>query len=200
MKINKDRTKERLDGVPESERVFIYDAGLIIKFLSETFMPPAAFLPEGYKVPKSLQIEDRGFLERGKKDSMPISHLYEVYQLWREQKDYTRDVETKYIFSLIVKRLRFYRNGWEFNIFRRGTAQIWHAGPLVFRKDVSPAERERYSVPKKEPTVDERVVEANPLEDLEGDRFVEAEGFFNPDDMPRFVSDDLEQARFTEVE
>lgn len=146
MKINKDNTKKRLQGVPDGDQVFIYDAGIIIRFLRETFMPTVSFFPEGYAPKPASPIDLASFSEQGKEHSMSVRDLYEVYGLWRERQEFTREIETPYVFSLIVKRLRYYRNGVEFHVFRRGVAQIWYVGPLVYRKDVTPGERERYAI------------------------------------------------------
>lgn len=159
MKINTDNTKKRLEGVPDNERVFIYDAGIIMRFLRETFMPTESYL-EGYEPKSAASIDLQSFNDKGKENAMSIRDLYDIYLLWRERQTYSRDTESPYIFSLIVKRLRYYRNGWEFHIFRRGAAQIWYAGPLVYRKDVTPGERERYAIPKGAPTIAESEVPA----------------------------------------
>jgi hypothetical protein len=133
MRINPEKTKARQQDVPERDRVYIYDAGLPLKFIRDTFVPTEAYLPPGYRPEPSMQIYTEEFRDAALKHGMAIAKLYDLYIDWRTKQPFTRPLETRYVFSLIVKRARFYRNGVEFSIYRRGAAQTWTAGPIQYR-------------------------------------------------------------------
>lgn len=161
MKINQDKVNERLENVDPKHRVFIYDGSLIIEFLRSTFMP-LSFLMPNVVVKVGDQLKSKEFKDHAREHKMLMRDLYQLYLLWREEKDYTKKIESRYIFSLIVRHLRLYKNGWELFVYRVGRDQIWYAGPLMLRTDVP----KHLQTPAPEPpTASESEVEANPIHD-----------------------------------
>ena len=154
MKINKKNIDERFAGVPDSKRSHIYYAGLIIEFLDQNFVATRKWLPDLYKVQPGTPVDNDDFRAQAREHRLKMSELYDLYLRWREVKDYTSEIESKFKFGVIVRHLRLYKNGWEFDVHRVGTAQIWHVGPLALIKDlpevsrrkVEPATIERGSV------------------------------------------------------
>lgn len=172
MKIDKEKVKERLAGVPESRRSHIYDASIVLEFLVTTFMPTKFFLPEGFSPTPGIQLGEKSMRKVSEGKALSIGDLYEMYMLFREEKDYTAKIESKYIFGIIIRNLRYYKNGWEFVVYRVGVAQIWHVGPLVMRKDVPAEVRGKYAARLENKTVEGNTVEADPVsepeEEIEG--------------------------------
>lgn len=175
MKINKENVKEKLAGVPEAKRSHIYDATIVLEFLAATFMPTRFFLPENFKPAPGMPLGKKSMRAVSQDCNLQLSRLYEMYLLFREEKDYTAKIESKYIFGIIIRNLRFYKNHWEFVVYRVGVAQIWHAGPLRLRIDVPAEVRAKFTNTIK-PTVEEITVEADPVNDEDDDRFEEAVG------------------------
>lgn len=150
MKIS-ESTLENIKHIPLQDRVHIYDASIVIEFLNATFMPTAYCLTvgalskaiAGYK----LMPGDLTDSIKGKEDLyISIGKLYEYYSAYRKTKDYTRKIESRYKFSIIMKHLNFNKNGWYLNVKRIGRAQIIYVGPLVFRASVPQIDKERYPV------------------------------------------------------
>lgn len=167
MKINKEKVEERLASVPEGSRSHIYDASIVLEFLTATFMPTKFFLPEGFATEPGSQLGAKSMRKVSEGKSMMLRDLYDTYLLFREEKDYTARIESRYIFGIIVRHLRFYKNDWEFIVYRVGTAQIWHTGPLVMRKDVSAEIRSKYSHVFKNKEVEKVTVKADPVTEPE---------------------------------
>lgn len=162
MKIDKKKIDERLAGVPDSKRSHIYYAGLILEFLEQNFVPTRAWLPDLYKIVPGKLVDNKEFTAASREHRMKMSELYDLYLRWRQVKDYTSEIETKFKFSLIIRNLRLYKNGWEFEVHRVGTAQVWYVGPLAFTKDLPQTRR------KIEPTTVERgTVEYDPVMPVE---------------------------------
>lgn len=136
MKINEKNVRERLDGVPDKQRSHIYYAGLILEFLDQNFVPTIRFLPTLYKVFPGTPIDNADFSAASKEHRMKLSDLYDLYLHWRNVKEYTTEVETRFKFSIIVRHLRLYKNNWEFNVHRVGTGQVWFVGPIALIKDL----------------------------------------------------------------
>lgn len=177
MKIDKEKVKERLAGVPEESRSHIYDASIVLEFLAATFMPTRYFLPEGFKPAPGKPLGEKSMRGVSREANMQLTRLYEMYLLFREEKPYTARIESRYIFGIIIRNLRYYKNSWEFVVYRVGTAQIWHVGPLTLRLDV-PAEVRAKFAEQPEKTVEATTVEADPVNEPEEeeDRFIEAKG------------------------
>lgn len=173
MKINKENVKERLAGVPENKRSHIYDATIVIEFLAATFMPTKYFLPGDFKPTPGQPLGPKSMRALSKEHNLKMTELYDLYLLYREEKDYTMKIESRYIFGIIIRNLRYYKNHWEFVTYRVGTAQIWHVGPLLLRADVPAEKRNAFAAKQHEQTVDEITVEADPVSEPEEDRFVE---------------------------
>lgn len=140
MNYDPEKTNENLQGVPMKNRVFIYNAEIIIEFLNKTFMPTPYFLnmnglnelmpgvdiePKHLKDPKVLE-EER----------FTIGDLYEFYKLYRQQVDYTTPIESRYKFSVILKKLSLRRNGWKFRFRRYTRAQLVYVAPAQLRARV----------------------------------------------------------------
>lgn len=142
---------EKLANVPKDKRVFIYDASIIIEFLSSTFMPLRYHL-------KPQEIHTVGAGNLGKKHMkesekyeelfLSVGKLYDYYLIFREYKPYTSPIESRYKFSLIIKKLLFPKNGWQFEVKRIGRAQIIYAGPCKFRSEVEEDILKMYPITK----------------------------------------------------
>lgn len=136
-----------------------------------------------------------------KENNFKMTELYDLYLLYREEKDYTMKIESRYIFGIIIRNLRYYKNHWEFVVYRVGTAQIWHVGPLLLRSDVPAEKRNAFTAKEHEKTVDEITVEADPVsdpEDMEIDIGIpDPASFFPIKPMDRFV--EVHADRFKEV-
>lgn len=179
MKINKELVQERLAGIPEEKRSHIYNATLVLEFLTATFMPTAFFLPVNFKVQPGIPLGEKSMRAIAKDKAISISDLYDIYLLFREERDYTAPIESKYIFSIIVRNLRFYKNGWEFIPWRVGVAQIWYIGPLILRTNVPDDVRKNFASKLLNKSISATTVEADPVsvpEEDPLDRFVEAVG------------------------
>lgn len=167
MQINKEKVNERLSGVPDSNRSHIYDASIVLEFLAATFMPTKFFLPANFSPTPGAQLGVKSMRKVSEGKEMLMRDLYDLYLLFREEKDYTSKVESRYIFGIIVRNLRYYKNRWEFVTWRVGTAQIWHIGPLVMRKDVSAEDRVRFAAKLEDVGPQGKEVEADPVADPE---------------------------------
>ena len=197
MRINKTKVKERLEGVPENRRSHIYDASLVLEFLAQTFMPTRYFIPENFVPTPGKPLGQKSMRAVSEDAQMSMRDLYHLYQIWREEKDYTARVESRYQFGIIIRHLRLYKNGWEFTIWRVGVAQIWHVGPLKLRLDLPADVRAKFPARLEEKSVESSTVEADPVsepadevseEDLDqaidGLRFTEAAPSLEPPEEP----------------
>lgn len=149
MNINHEKTQERIKNIPPENRVFIYDAEIILEFLKQTFIPTHFFLKSDPKIGLSGKVlEQTDFKEDYEfaNFSLPLETLYEYYLLFREQKDYTAPVETKFKFNLIISKLRYNKNGWEFIRRRHTRNQIPTAYPFLLRVRANDEIREKYPV------------------------------------------------------
>jgi len=196
MKINQKLIKARLDGVDPKHRAFIYDASIVIEFLRLKFMPIRYFFPDAKPVAGKDLTTGYDFKKTAKKHSMLMRDLYHLYLLWREEKAYTRTIETRYIFALIIRHLRFYQNGWEMYVHRVGHDQIWYVGPLVLRMDVPIEERGPIPEPV---TADQTNVEANPMNEPSEEQ-TEPEEAIEPVKTVEIVPDLFKEAKFELVE
>jgi len=169
MKIDKEKVKERLAGIPESKRSHIYDASIVLEFLAVTFMPTKFFLPQSFKPTPGMPLGEKSMRKISEDKNMLLGDLYDLYRLFREEKDYTTKIESRYIFSIIVKNLRYYKNHWEFVTWRVGVAQIWHIGPLVMRKDVPAETRSKFAARNEDKSIEGVTVEADPVSEPEED-------------------------------
>ncbi len=122
MKINEVKTRKRLENIDLQNRVFIYDGTLILEFLRETFVNPKEFvdMPEDILEYGRDQFKDQ---ENFKGLGMFKEQIYDLYLEWRDIKDYTTAIENRYRFFLILGKLTFRRNGWQFTKYRTGTDQ-----------------------------------------------------------------------------
>ncbi len=144
MKIKPETIEEARRTIPENKRVFIYNADIILEFLNKTFTPLPYFVKageDGRDGLKALQIGadlvpehfKEGMYERY---SMPLDKIYELYKVYREGADYTMPIETKAKFGLILNRLNYRSNGWQF-IKRRLTRKQYVAfTPLKYRGEL----------------------------------------------------------------
>lgn len=136
MRFDPEKVNKRLAGLPQDKRVWIYNADIILEFLNETFVPTQTFLREGAKI---LVGETLNFshLKDGKKvvteQMMKADDLYDLYIMFRNHKDYTAEIETRFKFSTILGKMRLYKNGWEFLKRRSTRRQTIVIGPLVMR-------------------------------------------------------------------
>ncbi len=173
MKIPRDRN-QALKHVEIKNRVFIYDATIIIEFLNKTFMPlnyhiKREIIPQvgsGFEIKKEHLKEPERFDELF--TQYRLSQIYDFYKMFRNQVDYTAPVETAFKFNIIMRKLIFSKNGWQFKIRRVGRAQLWYLGPLELRSKVSAEVKAEYPVLKKEvQTVEMTPGDLNEIEEYE---------------------------------
>lgn len=113
-------------------------------------------------------------------------------------------IESKYIFSIIIRNLRLYKNHWEFVVYRVGVAQIWHVGPVLLRADVPAETRAKYSIKAHDKTVEGTTVEADPVSEPEEESVPDDEVFnpysdrSKPDEV--LTKEDVEQGLLGKVE
>lgn len=134
MRYNPENTQAKLRGVPIEKRVFIYDATIVIEFLNETLMPYNYFYDQQGKLRENI----------GEEPALSLGDLYEYYKMFRQQKPYTSPIESRYKFSIIMKKLHLDRNGWRFNVRRVGRAQIIYLFPSLLRVKVDPEIRKNF--------------------------------------------------------
>jgi hypothetical protein len=143
MRINEEKTQERLSYTAQEDRVYIYDASLVLEFLRETFINPKAFIVTerlerlGDEISRELFAEASNFQKLG----LSKAEIYEEYIKWRMTKPYSTPLEKMWKFFVILKRMRFYKNGWQFASYRKGTAQIVYFTPLKRRSESTFGER-----------------------------------------------------------
>jgi hypothetical protein len=151
MKINEAKTKDRLKGVAMENRVWIYDATLMIKFLNETFMPTKMFLVgDGIGIQPGQSIRVTSLKDRSILDDyqMSFEEIYQFYLMYRDQHSYTNPIETRYKFKMLLNKMKLYKNNWEFIRMRRGREQKVFFAPVMLRSKASLELRTTYPVPK----------------------------------------------------
>lgn len=148
MKYNTEKTAERLHGVPLENRVFIYDAAIIIEFLNQTFMPISYFLsPKGYKeIGGTNPFEKENFKDPNTLETYreSIGTIYDWYKMFREQRDYTAPIESRHKFQIILKKMNFNKNNWCFDVKRVTRAQLIYLAPTLLRARVSAEDKAMY--------------------------------------------------------
>lgn len=146
MKHNPDTTKKRLSGVPYKDRVFVYNASIIIEFLNRTFMPLPYFVPVEKIAAKNGKPLGKLDLLMGPYDEKehrgPMKDLYDLYLLYRQQAPYSSPVESRFQFSIIVRRMLYLKNGWQFMVRRTSRSQVVTVAPLLIRSQ-APVESQR---------------------------------------------------------
>lgn len=142
----------KLQNVPIENRVHCYDATIIIDFLSRTFMPLPYFVKpdvlQQIGSSKKPEMQDMKNPSNFLDNFIQVSKMYEYYVLFRNQMDYTTPVETSWRFGLIIKKLLYPKNGWQFNVRRSGRAQIWQAGPVMLRVQATAEDKNNFKVAK----------------------------------------------------
>lgn len=150
MKIPKD-INQKLAKVPVNKRVFIYDATLIIEFLNATFMPMEYYFTHEafYRIGggSSIKRNDLKNPEKYADSFLSLYQMYEYYKMFRNNKDYTKQIESRYQFSIIIKKLNLSKNRWQFEVKRVGRAQLIYVGPVELRVKVPIEIRKKYPVP-----------------------------------------------------
>jgi hypothetical protein len=147
MRFNEETRKNNLDGVPRDKQVFIYDASIIIEFLDKTFMPLNYFLnyQAMNEIGPGIEIQPKHFKDpKDMEKKMTMGDLYDIYKMFRQQMPYTREIESHYKFSVIVKKLRYRPNRWQFRVRRTGRAQFIYLSPLELRVRVAPEIKKQY--------------------------------------------------------
>lgn len=151
MKIAKN-INQKLKHIPTNNRVYCYDATIIIEFLNRTFMPLPYFVKlehlskigSGVQVEKSMlknpELFDESFVS--------VGDMYDFYMMFRQSVDYTTEVETRWKFGLILKKLLYPKNGWQFIVKRVGRAQLWYAGPTMLRVKAPAVDRVTFPIGK----------------------------------------------------
>lgn len=150
MKFDPQKTAERLKGVPIQNRVFIYNAQIILEFLNQTLMPIQYFLSPAGEKEISGAFEFKPHMLKDPKaiyeHRISIGTLYDYYKMFREQKDYTSPVESRYKFSVILKKLNWNKNGWCFDVRRVGRGQLIFLAPAMLRVKAPKEDREKFPV------------------------------------------------------
>lgn len=138
MRIDEDTTRDRLKAIPIHERIYLYDGTRVIEFFKRSFVPTENFLVPGTMVHvRELTNEDwEGGKKQIRENSLSLKELYELYKVFYQKNGWTTPIETAFQFGLMIRRLRFYKNNWEFYLYRLGSAQIWHVAPLKPRSEV----------------------------------------------------------------
>ncbi len=132
MRINESKMRIRLSGVPEKYTVFLYDATCIIFFLEARYEPPHALLLISEIAP--YQPYDRDYFkdpQHFKRYRKNAKDLYDEYVQYRTTVPYTIPVESYYTFCMIINRLRFCKNNWQFMKTRITKEQTVVFTPLV---------------------------------------------------------------------
>lgn len=170
MKYNIENAKKRLESVPKAAQVWIYNADIIIEFLNSTLMPTNYFLKH-----KGLGLLPGNLVPLNEytrlNDEITMEQLYKFYLMFREQHDYTSPIETKFKFSIIIKKLRFYKNNWEFVVGRKGRRQVVTVAPALLRSDLTDREKIDYPVNKKQ-ELDTKQVEVEAFDIIESNQEV----------------------------
>lgn len=149
MNFNKKITKNRLKRIPVDMQVWVYSAEIILEFLNNTIVPTRHFMTTEGKINASLEgLKKKHFDVSACVDSlgMSIDDLYELYLIFRENRDYTSELETKYKFSLIIGKLSYRKNGWKFFKKRFSRKQIIMFYPVLTRGGVNSEIRKKYPV------------------------------------------------------
>lgn len=148
MNYNEQKTEERLRNVPREHRVFIYNASIIIEFLSKTLMPLPYFIKansmQKLMSGESLIATDYNRESDYENESLTIGELYDFYKMFRQQSDYTTPIESRYKFSVILSKLDYIKNGWQFEKRRVGRAQLIFLRPAQIRVRVPEEVRKQY--------------------------------------------------------
>lgn len=132
MKINIKTTKYRLLEVPVQCQVHIYDATRILLFLQENFEQPHKIIMIKDLAP--YKDYDKDFFENPahyQKFRIKATDLYDRYVEWYKTKTYTTAMESLYQFKMIIRRLRFPKNYWQFIKFRAVPSQTVYFTPLI---------------------------------------------------------------------
>lgn len=141
---------QRLAKVDIPNRVFIYDVSTIREFLNVTFMPTRYYLkPEIIpKVGAGYEINKYDLNDPSKESdySIDMNQLYDYYKLYRDSKEYTTPVETKYKFSLIIKKMLLPKNNWQFSVKRFGREQKVKVFPCCLRSKVPPEIKTKFPI------------------------------------------------------
>ena len=151
MRYNKKIIKRRLESIPAEKRVWIYSAEIILEFLGHNFIPTKFFLTVNGSVEakaRPMKTEDFKESDSFKKHRISVNELYEQYLLFREKCDYTAEVETKFKFSIILNKLSYGQNGWEFIKARVSRQQIISFGPIQRRDELKAEVRKDYPINK----------------------------------------------------
>lgn len=183
MNYRKKKIKKRLENVPLRNRVWIYNAELIIEFLNRTYMPTKFFLStEGALRGKEDDLLEEDFQGFQNTQRISLDDLYEGYLLFREKENYTAEIESKYKFSLILNKMNYQFNRWEFRKSRYSRNQIIMYGPLQKRADFTADVRAGYPIEKT--TLEGGQVEVN-FQDMQSD----GEELRDPDTLEKMINE-----------
>lgn len=147
-KLNDSRPKN-LDGVAFRDRVWIYNADVILEFLNSTFMPTRYFIKDEYEMSVEKPDLHHHFKNPLTRNSyLPFNKVYEYYMLFRQQRPYTKEIESRFKFGVILKKMTLGKNGWLIEKKRVGRDQQIFVGPLVLRVSVDLEMRSKFPVNK----------------------------------------------------
>lgn len=142
-----EKRRKVLQNVSIENRVWIYDASIILEFLRSTFMPTSYFVKDDYVNGDFTPHIDRHFKQPlTKKSYLSIVQAYEYYLMFRQQRPYTSEIETRFKFGVILKKLSLRQHGWLIEKRRFGREQVVMVGPLMLRVQASPEDRTRFPV------------------------------------------------------
>lgn len=142
-----EKTRENLEDVAIAHRVWIYDASIVLEFLRSTFMPTQYFIKEGYLNSDSTPDIMKHFKYPLTREAyLPLSTVYEYYLMFRQQRPYTKEIETRFKFGVILKKLRLRQHGWLVDKRRFGREQNVLYGPLMLRVKANLDDRTKFPV------------------------------------------------------
>lgn len=131
---------QKLSHVPAPMRVFCYDASVVIDFLETCYEQPYPLLIISEMKPFTLYnkkyFKNPAHYMRYRRSMLD---LYGEYILWRKGTDYTVPIESEYVFKMIIGKMRFSRNRWQFVRFRGKPDQTVYITPLVPKGQMPPA-------------------------------------------------------------
>ena len=150
MKFKEENIQKKLASVPEENRVWIYNAAMVLEFLNKNFIPTQYFFQPEVKEIRGGEALTKNHLQLGcdRKFSMSVNDLYKKYMWYRDTMGYTSPIESFFKFKVMLNKMRFYKNGWEFFKHRRGTDQeIWF-GPLLTREQAGKEISDSFPIPQ----------------------------------------------------
>ena len=155
MNIKEETLEKKFKHVPKKYQVKHFNAEIIIEFLYRTYMPTDYFLKPKANID---EITKDCFVADSVEDCrVEADDIYQKYLEFREDVDYTADIEKRWTFMVIINALNYSKNNWEFIKKRVGTLQTPTYAPLLKRSKVSAEARSNYPVDRYVSVIDSQV-------------------------------------------